>query len=57
MLGLPILLSAMVMGAISSMICVIGLLVGAVARYLPSRAELLSGFILLFLAVALAIGD
>jgi manganese efflux pump family protein len=57
MLGLPILLSTLVIGAISGMMCVIGLLVGgAVARYLPCQAELLSGVILLMLAMALVIG-
>jgi len=57
MLGLPILLSALVIGAISGMMCVGGLLIGnTVARYLPTRSEFLSGVFLLFLAVALAVG-
>ena len=57
MLGLPILLSAIVIGLMSGMLCSIGLFVGrAVARYLPSKAELLSGVILLVFAMALVIG-
>ena len=56
MLGLPILMSAIVIGLMSSILCVIGLFVGrAVARYLPPRAELLSGVLLLVLAMALVI--
>lgn len=57
MIGFPILLSAMVIGAISGIMCMIGLYAGGVVtKYLPSRAELLSGVILLVLAVAIVIG-
>ena len=57
MLGLPILLSAIVIGAMSGIMCMIGLYAGGViTKYLPSRAELLSGVILLVLAVAIVIG-
>ena len=56
MLGLPILLSAIVIGLMSGMMCILGLFVGrALAGYFSSRAELLSGVLLLVLAVALVI--
>jgi putative Mn2+ efflux pump MntP len=57
MLGGPIFISAIVIGVMSGMMCMIGLLVGGVvARYLPSRVELFTGVLLLVLA-ALAIGN
>ena len=46
-----------VIGSISSIMCMIGLYAGdAVSKYLSSRAELWSGVILLVLAVAIVIG-
>ena len=56
MLGLPILLSAIVIGLMSGMLCILGLFLGrAIAGYLSSRAELLSGVLLLVVAAALVI--
>lgn len=56
MLGLPVLGSAIVIGAISGIMCIVGLILGATfAKALPSQAAFFSGVMLLVLAVALVI--
>lgn len=56
LIGFPVLLSATVIGAISGLMSLTGLLVGrAAVRYLPVRAELLGGVALICIALALAL--
>ena len=56
MLELPVLVSALVLGVVSGLMSLAGLRLGsAVGRYLPLRAEMLSGVALIGMAVVLAL--
>ena len=51
--GQPFLLSAVIIGAISTLMCLVGLYLGEVLRrYIPQRAELLAGVYLVALGIA-----
>jgi putative Mn2+ efflux pump MntP len=56
LIGFPLLLSVVVIGAISGLMSLAGLRVGSAAvEYLPIRAELLGGVALICIALALAL--
>lgn len=56
MLEFPVLLSALVLGLLSGLMSLAGLRVGsAIGRFLPLRAEMLSGVALICMAVVLAL--
>jgi putative Mn2+ efflux pump MntP len=56
MLEFPVLLSALVIGLISGMMSLAGMRLGSVVgRYVPLKAELLSGIVLICMAVVLAL--
>lgn len=53
-LGHPPVLAALVIGAISALLCATGILAGArIARLIPERAELVSGCALIIIAAAM----
>ena len=56
MIGFPLLLSVVVIGAMSGLMSLAGLRLGSVAvNYLRIKAELISGVALIFIAIALAV--
>lgn len=56
MLEFPVLLSALVLGIISGLMSLAGLRLGSViGKYLPVKAELLSGIVLIGMAIVLAL--
>ena len=56
MLGFPLLLSVVVIGGMSSLMSLVGLRMGSlVAGFLPARAELFGGMVLVGIAVMLAL--
>lgn len=56
-LGYPVIVSALVIGLVSSCLCLLGLLGGAwIARWVPERAEILGGVYLIGLAVFRLLG-
>ena len=56
MLEFPVLLSALIIGLISGMMSLAGMRLGSViGHYLPLKAELLSGIVLICMAVVLAL--
>jgi putative Mn2+ efflux pump MntP len=58
MLGFPMLISVVIIGAMSALFAVVGLRLGTTAvKLLPVRAELIGGVVLICIAISFVIDD